>query len=105
MIVFAAVWLGTCCIGAPAILGLWLVQLMRGKLKGEWFATPIGIAAGISVICAASALAVLEPEVQRQIGPWVVYTCAYAGVTFLVGIVVGWAEAKGEVKVPAKSSA
>lgn len=92
------VWLAACAIGAPAVLGLWLVRLTRGRLEGELLATPTGIAVGVSLVGAASALAALEPKLQAEIGTWVVYTGGYVAVSFCAGLLVGWAEAHGQAK-------
>jgi hypothetical protein len=94
----AVVWIVVGAIGAPAVLALWLVRLMRGRLEGELLANPTGIAIGLSLIGAVSALAALEPRLQAEIGPWVVYTGGYAVVSFCAGLLVGWAEARGQTK-------
>ena len=91
----ALIWLAACIIGAPAVLGLFTVRLARGTLDGELFGTPVGVAIGLSLVCAVSAAAILEPKLQQLIGPWVIYTGAFAVVTFIVGLFIGWAEARG----------
>ena len=98
MALAGVIWIIAGAIGAPAVLGLWLVRLARGRLNGELLANPTGIAIGLSLIGAVSALGALEPKLQAELGPWVVYTGAYAAVSFCAGVLVGWAEARGQTK-------
>jgi len=83
-------WLFALAVGAPALLGLWSARLFYGRLdKDADIATPAGIAIGISIVTAASALAVLEPDVAKGVGDWVRLSGVFAGAMFLVGIVLG----------------
>jgi hypothetical protein len=95
MSLLGLVWLFALAIGAPALLGLWSVRLFYGRLeKDAEIATPAGIAIGISIVTAASALAALEPAVAKEIGDWVRLSGLFAGAMFLVGIILGWAECR-----------
>lgn len=82
-----------CAIGSPAILGVWTMRLWHGQLdKDAEFANPTGIAIGISLVIATSIIAAVVPELQRDVGPWVIYLGVFAAFTFAVGLFVGWAE-------------
>ena len=93
MSIAIALAMAACVVGFPAILGVWSVWLWQGKLdKDAEIANPTGIAVGISLVIAASIIAVLAPEAQQEVGPWIRYLGAYAAVTFAVGLLIGWAE-------------
>jgi len=97
---FVLGWLFAIAIGGPALLGLWSTRLFYGKVaKDADFVTPAaGIAVGISIVTATSALAALEPAVAKEVGDWVKLSGLFAAAMFLVGIVLGWAECRRPAK-------
>lgn len=89
----AIVWMVLFPLALPALLGVWVVRLWHDRLaKDAEIVTPAGIAFGISIVCAASLGALVVPELQKEIGPWVIYTGPFAAVLFFVGGIIGWIE-------------
>ena len=84
-----------CVIGSPALLGLWCMRLYHHRLpKDADLQNPTGIAVGIALVTAVSAIAPFSNEAQREFGAWISYTWIFAIAMFIVGLLIGWAECR-----------
>ena len=85
-----------CIFGLPAILGVSVARLWYGTLdKYSDLANPIGIAAGLSFVIAGCLITALSPEVEnleKLFGPWIRYLGVFSSGTFVMGLMIGWAE-------------
>jgi uncharacterized paraquat-inducible protein A len=99
MALTAAMGFFLCVIGLPAILGVWVMRLINGELnKDAEFVNPIGIAVGLSVVIAACTVAAISPDAQKELGPSIAYLGFYAAVTFVIGLLIGWADVRNGSK-------
>jgi hypothetical protein len=81
------------------MLGVYTIRLWRGTLdKHNEFISAESIAIGYAIVIGVCALAAVSSGWEDEFGPWAKYQGIYAGITFTIGLAIGWIEGRHEAK-------